>query len=457
MQGKDVLPVQERFSRASRNKKRRLYILLGSVIAAAVVIIIFTTTSSPEEEPAWNFGELSKFELEEVEELVLRNGGAGSEVSVNDPELIKEFSALLEPLTFKHVGDGELKPEKGYTAEFYFSETANLGMVFDGSSVEVTSSGGKPLLIEEFQGGKYSLSEDITSELDTFLQEALANREVEEKEEPAKVEVEEKEPAISVVINNDPAARPSSGLQEADFIYEFLVEGGHTRYLAVYREYHDENFEIGPIRSLRPYFAFQSLDHGGIIAHSGYSARTREMIQGLGLFQIADHGDNFWRDASRRRPHNLYTSIDKLYDISADELQVEEHTYSLEPSGEERNYEEEHFIEIDYSPINRVSYSYDEEQEVYFRYINEQPHTDRETGEQYYADRLIIRKTPHRNVPGTDLVDIDLSGSGDGRLYEKGRRYDITWERDGSETVYRYMDGTEVDPIPGTTWVQVVR
>jgi len=71
---------------------------------------------------------------------------------------------------------------------------------------------------------------------------------------------------------------------------------------------------------------------------------------------------------------------------------------------------------------------------------------------------VIVRKARHTNVPGPEgLVDIDLAGSGEGFLYENGRKYVIRWEKKGSETGYYFSDGKPVDTVLGNTWIQIVR
>ena len=42
-------------------------------------------------------------------------------------------------------------------------------------------------------------------------------------------------PALTIKIGNEPPARPQSGLQLADVVYEELIEGGDTRFLAIYQ------------------------------------------------------------------------------------------------------------------------------------------------------------------------------------------------------------------------------
>lgn len=99
--------------------------------------------------------------------------------------------------------------------------------------------------------------------------------EVEEIEEDLTIRVQQVKPVV-VVINNHRAAWPQSGLQQASIVYEFLVEGGTTRYLAVFDRHFEEDFVVGPVRSLRPYFGEQAREYGGVVAHSGYSVRTQE-------------------------------------------------------------------------------------------------------------------------------------------------------------------------------------
>ncbi len=288
----------------------------------------------------------------------------------------------------------------------------------------------------------------------------------EEKEEDVVEEIEEEEEEVltitlkkvspvTVVINNHPDARPPSGLQEASIVYEFLVEGGTTRFLAVYDDLLDSRLVIGPVRSLRPYLAVQSLEHGGVIAHSGMSDRTREKIRGMNLKQIGDNGVHMWRDSSRKAPHNLYTSIERLYKARG-QSEVSEKVVAppLLPEG----YEEGPGPEIAYYSSNRVRYEYDGDAGVYLRFINDKAHVDRDSGKQYHARRVILRTAKHRNVPGPDaLVDIDLEGSGEGFLYEAGRKYQIRWEKKDGKTAYFYSNGSRVDLSFGNTWIQVVR
>lgn len=261
----------------------------------------------------------------------------------------------------------------------------------------------------------------------------------------------EKVNPVAVVINNHPEARPQSGLQHATIVYEFLAEGGITRLLAIFDTTTD--VVIGPIRSLRPYFAVQAIEHGGIIAHSGYSDRTKDIIKSLRIREITS-STYLSRDSSRKAPHNLYTSIYKLYQARGESpvTKITPNPPNMPPSEGVGTT-----IEVNYSSANKVSYQYNEAKETYLRFVNGKPHTDRETKKQCSIRRVILRKNVHTNVSGTNLVNIDLAGSGQATLYELGNKYEIRWQKSNGTTSYTFSNGTPVDFTLGNTWIQVVR
>ena len=73
-------------------------------------------------------------------------------------------------------------------------------------------------------------------------------------------------PSIAVKIDNHEDARPQIALNRTDLVFEELVEGGLTRYVAVWHS--DVPDAVGPVRSIRP------MDPG-IAGRSTASSRTR--------------------------------------------------------------------------------------------------------------------------------------------------------------------------------------
>jgi Protein of unknown function (DUF3048) N-terminal domain/Protein of unknown function (DUF3048) C-terminal domain len=121
-------------------------------------------------------------------------------------------------------------------------------------------------------------------------------------------------PALSIKIDNAPAARPQSGLDRADIVFECLVEGGLSRFLAVYQSHAAPL--IGPIRSARPVDgALLRALHGGIFAYSG--AANGEIAPAKAYstsYLLSNDYDSipFHRIQSRSAPENVYASTGSL-------------------------------------------------------------------------------------------------------------------------------------------------
>jgi hypothetical protein len=122
-------------------------------------------------------------------------------------------------------------------------------------------------------------------------------------------------PALSIKVDNAPAARPQAGLNAADVVTEELVEGGLTRFFATYQS--QDAPLVGPVRSGRLVDAdlLRELG-GGIFAYSGAAAGELAVIRASSgaLLLSPDAGDaGFHRDLSRPAPSNLFTSTRELY------------------------------------------------------------------------------------------------------------------------------------------------
>jgi hypothetical protein len=124
---------------------------------------------------------------------------------------------------------------------------------------------------------------------------------------------------VAVKIENTPDARPQSGLDVADVVYEEAVEGGITRFWGVFNSAAPDS--MGPIRSVRAIDPGIVAPLGGVITFSG---GTDENVAGVravvantvdennannGAGQpscAADATATFCREPTRDAPHNLY-------------------------------------------------------------------------------------------------------------------------------------------------------
>ena len=293
------------------------------------------------------------------------------------------------------------------------------------------------------------------------------------------VERELTERPIMVLVENSPQARPQTGLDEADLVYELLAEGDITRFAAVYHSRSPE--VIGPVRSLRPYFAELGEGLDAYIVHAGWSPAAKEMLIKRKLHhfdEVYGDGEYYWRDKKRKMPNNLYTSIqlirqgvqDKKYRLDwkkpkpmfmepqangATDAGREPENGGLQTERSDVNEQLAAKATIAYMRSYSVSYEYEPERGVYLRSMNGKPHNDAATGKTLSAANVIICFAPHRVVDSVGRREIGLSGPGEAILLRDGKRMNVTWERkDG--LIRLYQNGKEIGLKPGQTWVQIV-
>src|SRR5690554_861775 len=114
---------------------------------------------------------------------------------------------------------------------------------------------------------------------------------------------------LGVMVENSAAARPQSGLTQADVVYEILSEGTITRFLALFHSQKPER--IGPVRSARTYYVQLSKGYDAIYSSAGGSPGGLQLAQSDYVDDIsglAYDGRFFTRSQDRSAPHNLYTS-----------------------------------------------------------------------------------------------------------------------------------------------------
>src|SRR5499427_5044822 len=118
---------------------------------------------------------------------------------------------------------------------------------------------------------------------------------------------------LAVKIDNIVLARPPTGLARADIVYVLPVEGGLSRFLAVFSSHYPP--VIGPVRSARE-DDLQLLRQFGRPAF-GYSGATATLLPFIHrTARIVDLYDGtasgYYRDSSRIAPYNLYARTRQL-------------------------------------------------------------------------------------------------------------------------------------------------
>jgi len=122
---------------------------------------------------------------------------------------------------------------------------------------------------------------------------------------------------IAFMIDNNINAMPQAGLEQADLIYEMIVEGGETRLMIVMKD--KDLSKIGPLRSSRHNFLDYALENDAIYVHYGWSPKAKSDISTLkvnNINGIYESASSFWRDNTRYAPHNAVTSTKNILKIA---------------------------------------------------------------------------------------------------------------------------------------------
>jgi len=278
---------------------------------------------------------------------------------------------------------------------------------------------------------------------------------------PAEKEVTNR--PFSVMINNLAPARPQSGLTQADTIWELLAEGGITRLVAVFqsKEFTDP---IGPIRSIRPYFIQVGEFYQGVLVHVGASNDAFAILQRQhkeDLDEITNAGAYFYRDKTRKAPHNVYSTLEMLR-AGAEKRKYKDTAVvpvlkfdSAPPAlamAETANQIDIKFMLSDY----KVSYAYDSSKALYFRSINDKPHIDKNNDEQLTATNLVVLSAKHDIKDDVGRLVVDLDSGGEAVLFQQGKAIPCRWERREGDVIRLVKDGEELPFLPGVTYYHVV-
>ena len=277
----------------------------------------------------------------------------------------------------------------------------------------------------------------------------------------------------AVMINNADAARGyQSGLQDAYIIYEIIVEGGLTRYMALFLDTNTER--IGSIRSARHYYLDYALENDAIYVHHGKSPQAQADWKTLKVDRVeVSESKTGWRDKSLTTSsgkkasfeHTLFTNIEKLnkgiesfrkernnnllLNYSIEELDLKNRDGTIEANN----------ILIKYSNSVKTSYEYDPINKVYKRSVNGKIHKDYVTGNQYTFKNIITYQVNNYTISGDNKgrQTIDNIGSGEGYYITNGVAIPITWEKKArnSQTIYKYKNGDELIVNDGNTFIQI--
>jgi hypothetical protein len=281
-------------------------------------------------------------------------------------------------------------------------------------------------------------------------------------EEPAHVAALDR-PAVAVKVENASIAYPLSGLEDADVVFEEAVEGGITRFMAVY--HCTDTDRAGPVRSARLIDPAIMTPITRILAFSGANKPVLQALDKAGVVTIQESaaGSAMQRVA---RPgisseHTLYADSAKIRKIGAkkfDEAPGDPFAFGDLPDGGRKASK----ITITFSGATTVGYDWKGGR---WRRAQAGAPFVAEGGGQVAVDNVLIEEHEVNfsptivDVAGNPSVEIaDVTGSGRAMLFRDGRAIAGRWTRESVDepVVFETRTGEEMVLHPGSTWVELV-
>lgn len=266
----------------------------------------------------------------------------------------------------------------------------------------------------------------------------------------------------AVMIENSPDARPQSGLKDAGLVYEAIAEAGITRFIALYQESRPQL--VGPVRSVRPYYVEWAAAYDPAVAHIGGSARALDMIRsgnfGVDIDQFFN-ASYYWRASDRAAPHNVYTSFDKLDELTASKSKTSSTFTPLPRKDDPKKKPPVNAAHID-MPISSswydIGYDYDAASNSYKRSVGGEAHLDREAGPITPKVAIAIQVQMVNGFEDGYRQQIVTAGTGRAWIFQDGTVTEATWSKGDpkGQISFTGADGKPVSLNRGQTWISAL-
>ena len=267
---------------------------------------------------------------------------------------------------------------------------------------------------------------------------------------------------VAVKIDNSPLARPfQRGFGEASIIYQELMEGGSSRYLAVYAPATGK--EVGPIRSVRE-GDLELLQQFGKVAlgsSGGNSGVLQTVARAARQGQLLDANYDIlpgpYRRAERRADaFNYFTSPQKIDQARPHGAKVRDIGLRFGALPQGAGFPAAR-ASVRFSPITKVTVQYDAAGGRYAVFQEGDRMRD------YAPTNIVVQ---HVKIANSRYVDVlgnhtpytTTIGTGPVVVLRDGRRLSGTWRRLVGDTGTRFLDdkGRDLPLKPGPTLVLLV-
>jgi hypothetical protein len=295
---------------------------------------------------------------------------------------------------------------------------------------------------------------------------------------------------VAVKVTNYPRyVRPQSGLSMADLVFEYYMEWGIPRFIAVF--YGQQAEKVGPVRSgrlfdehiFRMYDSFFVFGYADVRVIEYFEELEKEIVRRFVLENDTDHAktcgvdlpSRLCRDRQLEGYNTMFADIaavQRFFELNYNNNQRPDlhgmyFSYHVTPSVEPGT-----ILKLRYSPSIYNYWEFDPKSGLYLRWQETEgnmdldvehysPHYDALTGDRLSASNVVFMVVDHKfhaYTEGSHIMGMNLNGHGRAFVFRDGFYYPAQWYRPEEGGVLQILT-PEGDPFPlkpGQTWFEVV-
>ena len=283
---------------------------------------------------------------------------------------------------------------------------------------------------------------------------------------------------LNVRLPNDPNARPQYGLNKADLVFELIVEGGVTRFSAIF---HSKDADVvGPVRSYRFSDLHLTQMLRGALVSSGstieeHDAVSQSIKDGNMLSVDAERDARpYYRVAFRPAPNNEFTSTQADRDAvkrAGGSAAVDVPPLAFVPAGTTDptaggfdTAQPAATVTVPFLGAWASTFTWDPKANGYRRWQNGVPTTDGDGSGPILAKNVIVMTTDiwttgvTEDRLGSKGLDYRMTGGGPAAVFRDALRMDGTWKRDAVLDQFSFWDaaGHQLLLEPGQSWIHFI-
>jgi len=280
---------------------------------------------------------------------------------------------------------------------------------------------------------------------------------------------------LAIVLVNQEDALPLNGISEADIIYEYLVEGGITRFLALFQDFSHVT-KVGCIRSVRHYTVELAESYDAILFSAGGSPQALRYVRTAGVPHLNEvegpRREVFYRDRFRiggRRLeslHSVVTTNERViewlpkYDFRLEHEDDYEHVLSFVEDGTPQGGSDATDVVVRFSAGKTTRFIYNSGGNTYRMNQFGIDFIDANNNVRPEFTNVLIITTSVGGLRGDTAGrrNVVTIGEGEGYFVNGGKYIEIDWSREDatSQFVYTLKDGSELELGIGNTFICII-